>query len=87
MQQSDFLQEAEMSATCWAYGRKDPLPLISPIIVFDGVYSLLFVNDNHQKNEWSHDFILPHWEKMRLFINDNHQNSMKLANLYFLIEQ
>ena len=50
MEQSDFLQEAEMSATCWAYGRKDPLPLISPIIVFDGVYSLLFVNDNHQNS-------------------------------------
>ena len=42
-----FLQEAEMSPTCWAYGRKDPLPLFSPIIGIDGVYSLLFVNDNH----------------------------------------
>jgi|GEM_PF-3741979 len=43
-----FLQEAEMSATCWVYGRIDPHPSISPIIRIDGVYSL-FANDCHEK--------------------------------------
>ena len=39
-----------MSATYRAYGRINPLPPISPMIGIDGVYSLLFVNDNHQNS-------------------------------------